>query len=79
MVREAMAGRLGPGQLHPGVLPYVLLGAVTIDLPCGGIGPKRRPQAEPGLQHQHQRKSDGGQPAAIPTRPPLQYPRWVLH
>jgi hypothetical protein len=40
MVGTGMAGDLGSGQLYPGLLPHVLLGAVTVDLLCGGI---RRP------------------------------------
>jgi hypothetical protein len=66
-----MARDLRSGQLHPGVLPHVLLGVVTIDLPGGGVGAHRRPQAEPGQQHKDKRKADGGQPAAMPTRPSL--------
>jgi hypothetical protein len=79
MLGIVMAGRLGSGQLDPGVLPDVLLGAVTIDLPGGGVGAHRRPQAEPGQQHQHHGKPEGGQPAAMPSRPPLSCPRWVPH
>ena len=71
MLHIPMPCELRVGQRHPGVLPHVLFGAVTIDLTRGDVGPYGRPQAEPGQQHQDGREPDGGYPATMSARPPL--------